>query len=79
METPQNRMEQPRHRLNCPAQDYHAPTCPNCGSRHVRTVKSEVVAKVTRRRIHRCKHCPATWKSVETIPIIDREDLQHGD
>jgi len=76
-EQTQNRMEGNRqNRLTCPVQDYTNISCPNCGSRRLSTTRTEKKTESTRERIHYCKNCPAKFKSIETIPSVDREDLQ---
>jgi transposase-like protein len=80
MEKLQNHMEtEYRERLHeqaeqkFPDQDFKALNCPNCGSRNVRTTITKRITSETRWRHHKCGVCPATFNSLETIPLIDRD------
>lgn len=75
MEEPKNRQATPKRRLSFPTQDFVGMSCPNCGTRKIHTSRSEVQSEAIRERTHVCRLCPAKWKSIETIPITDREDL----
>jgi len=62
-------------RIEFGTRDYIGMQCPSCGSRDIKTVKSEMQSEAIRRRRHKCNRCPAAWNSLETVPIADREDI----
>ena len=53
---------------------YHATQCPNCGSAHSRVYRSEKMSPQTICRIHKCKQCKIKFKSLQTLPFVDRHD-----